>query len=298
VNRHFQFVTPTPSSNNLMRMSTSSSLATARESFHALPLDGSDIVVDVSHQDMSASQQIEAQPQQPPDQKQLQQEQVQLEEDQALLQQQDPDLVQDLVNATRMPSHAEPRTGVFFSGSYHGLSLAGVGVRAKKLMGISEINVYAVGIYLDVQAAKKVLASKFGVDMSLHGDAVCDEVNKADGINKTAKIILTLSVTQAQFLGALEERLAPQLKAAGALGLLNAFRKQFEGVSFSRGTDVTLSSNNNGQLTTKVNDDVKGVLNSPLLCRALFSIWLGHDSVTPGATSTFVATMEKLTQQA
>eukprot|EP00983_Pelagomonas_calceolata_P102839 1158851-Pelagomonas_calceolata.AAC.7 len=120
------------------------------------------------------------------------------------------------------------------------------------------------------------------------------------------------------------------------------------------GTDVTLSSNNNGQLTTKcsislpstfqaswhamqlqmlqdyvfallgwrcavdynlaeqcmrdaqpphtcsihVNDDVKGVLNSPLLCRALFSIWLGHDSVTPGATSTFVATMEKLTQQA
>eukprot|EP00983_Pelagomonas_calceolata_P102838 1158851-Pelagomonas_calceolata.AAC.6 len=34
--------------------------------------------------------------------------------------------------------------------------------------------VYAVGIYLDVQAAKKVLASKFGVDMSLHGDAVCD----------------------------------------------------------------------------------------------------------------------------
>ncbi|KAF5836855.1 chalcone-flavanone isomerase-domain-containing protein [Dunaliella salina] len=302
VNRHFHFVTPTPSSNNLMRLSTGSSLATARETFEPLPLDGSDIVVDVSHHGdfVSAPQQPEVLPQHPvdPQKQQQQQEQEQMKEDQALLSQQDPDLVEDLVKATRMPSHAEPRTGVFFSGTYQGLNLSGVGVRAKKLMGMSEINVYAVGVYLDVQAAKAGLSSKFGVDMALHGDAVCDEINKAECVDKTVKIILTLSVTQAQFLGALEERLAPPLKAAGAMDLLNAFRKQFKDVSFSRGTDVTLSCENNGQLTTKVNDEVKGVLNSPLLCHALFSIWLGHDSVTPGATASFVATMEKLTQQA
>jgi len=47
----------------------------------------------------------------------------------------------------------------------------------------------------------------------------------------------------------------------------------------------------------QVNNEVKGVMHSLLLCRVLYNIWLGQESVTPGARASFAATMEKLAQR-
>jgi len=50
--------------------------------------------------------------------------------------------------------------------------------------------------------------------------ADCAEVISSENINKTIRIVLTLNVTHSQFLGALEEKLAPPLKAVRGLQLL------------------------------------------------------------------------------
>eukprot|EP00983_Pelagomonas_calceolata_P026365 827688-Pelagomonas_calceolata.AAC.2 len=151
--------------------------------------------------------------------------------------------------------------------------------------------------------------------------SMLQDFTASEAIKKSLRLVITYgSLTRLQFLNALEERLGPPLKTvggapcgscsdakidaltlptktfqlcvaflcaiyaarAGELSTLEAFRKQFDDVSFEKGTEVVFSTTGK-QLLTKVSKRVdnreKGMLMSPVLNRALLQVYLGPDSV-------------------
>uniref|UniRef100_A0A7S3VI24 Chalcone isomerase domain-containing protein n=1 Tax=Dunaliella tertiolecta TaxID=3047 RepID=A0A7S3VI24_DUNTE len=186
----------------------------------------------------------------------------------------------------------EPATGVPFPKFLDKLELTGLGVRAKRVLGLKTINVYALGIYCDKDAARKELYPRYG--HSHPNQALLDDFTASEAIKKSLRLVITYgSLTRLQFLNALEERLGPPLKTAGELSTLEAFRKQFDDVSFEKGTEVVFSTTGK-QLLTKVDNREKGMLMSPVLNRALLQVYLGPDSVTPESKKTFEVAMEAL----
>ncbi|KAF5836856.1 hypothetical protein DUNSADRAFT_5347 [Dunaliella salina] len=172
----------------------------------------------------------------------------------------------------------ESATGAPFPKFLDHLELTGLGVRAKILLGgLKTINVYALGIYCDKGAARRELYPRYG---HIHPtQALLDDFTASEAINKGLRLVITYgSLTRMQFLNALEERLAPPLKKAGELSTLEAFKRQFDDVTFQKGTEVTFF-NTGRQLLTKVDNKEKGMLASPVLNRALLQVYLGPDTV-------------------
>lgn len=73
---------------------------------------------------------------------------------------------------------------------------------------------------------------------------------------------------------------------AGELSTLKQFRAAFDGVDFSKGTEVVFSQVG-GTLTTKVGGAVQSTISSPVLCAALLAVYLGPDPVAKDAKVTF-----------
>ncbi|GIL81042.1 hypothetical protein Vretifemale_10171 [Volvox reticuliferus] len=189
----------------------------------------------------------------------------------------------------------EPATGYEFPSEYCYLrtkncpSLAGLGVRSKKII-IKDIHVYALGIYVDVPAAKSALSSfkKKSVDELAKDQSFYNAVVSASNVEKTLRLVISSRlVDQKKFLEALEERLAPRLKQAGQPETLVKFKKQFDGVHFERGLEIAFTCPDNKNLVTKIGGQQKGVITSSALCSSLFDIYLGSDPVSKDAKDTF-----------
>ncbi|GIL50624.1 hypothetical protein Vafri_6760 [Volvox africanus] len=189
----------------------------------------------------------------------------------------------------------EPATGYAFPPEYCYLrekncpSLAGLGVRSKKII-IKDINVYALGIYVDVAAAKSALSSfkKKSAEELVKDQSFYNAVVSAGNVEKTLRLVISSRlVDQKKFLDALEERLAPRLTKAGEPGTLVEFKKQFDGVHFERGLEIAFTCPDNKKLVTKIGGQQKGVIASGALCSSLFDIYLGSDPVSKDAKDTF-----------
>ncbi|GFH25788.1 chalcone_isomerase domain-containing protein, partial [Haematococcus lacustris] len=89
-------------------------------------------------------------------------------------------------------------------------------VRVKKILGLKNINIYALGIYVDSAAAKKALGSKFkslDKETLANSQALLDEVLACESIEKTLRLVISFgALKRSQFVEALNERLAPGLK--------------------------------------------------------------------------------------
>ncbi|GFR51217.1 hypothetical protein Agub_g13590 [Astrephomene gubernaculifera] len=190
---------------------------------------------------------------------------------------------------------AEPATGYEFPLEYCYLrtkqcpSLAGLGVRSKRIV-IKDINVYALGIYVDATAARSSLAAfkKRPAEDLERDQAFYDAVVSSPNVEKTLRLVISSRlVDNKKFVEALEEQLVPRLKKAGEPGAIDAFRNQFDRISFSEGMEVVFSSTDNKNLAVKVAGEQKGVICSPALCSSLFDIYLGSDPVSKDAKATF-----------
>jgi len=162
--------------------------------------------------------------------------------------------------------------------------LAAIGVRSKRLLGIKNLHIYAVGVYVDGAAAKKALAHQFKSSETedlAKNQAMFDSLIAADSVEKTVRLVISFgSLKRTQFLDALEERLVPALKEAGESAVLDQFKDQFNSVEFRRGMEITFTSVGN-KLVTKVDGESYGAVTNPAFTSALFNIWLGPDSVSP-----------------
>eukprot|EP00775_Hariotina_reticulata_P003049 gene3049-3330_t len=174
-----------------------------------------------------------------------------------------------LTASAQLPVHTfgaaqvEPATGFNYPDEFcvltkkHCPHLAGVGVRAKRILGIKNINVYSVGLYVEGSAAKKALHKHKGkdADQLLANQKVFDELIDSHSFEKSLRLVISFgSLKRSQFVSALEERLKPALaKAAEPASTMQAFEGWFDNISFKKGTEVAFASHHKGQLVAKIN---------------------------------------------
>lgn len=189
----------------------------------------------------------------------------------------------------------ESATGTAFSGQVcvfsHGKDcpkLAGIGVRSKRLLGLKNINVYTLGLYVDGPGAKRALRSKHqGREASslASNQRLYDDVTKAE-FEKTLRIVINFGgLSREKFISTLDEAMQPPMQQAGEVPMLDSFKAQFDEVKLQKGTELLFSSIGKGKLLTQVNGKQMGVLESPALVHSLFSIYLGPNAVSPEAKS-------------
>jgi len=188
---------------------------------------------------------------------------------------------------------AEAATGIQFPAEFcfltkkHCPELAGVGVRAKKLLGLKNINVYAVGLYVEPHAAKKALHEYKGQsgDAIVNNQAAFDAVINNQSFEKTLRLVISFgALKRSQFVNALEERISPALKKLGEPdSTMKSFQQLFDGTSFKKGTEVAFAAGHKGELHTSIDGKEVGVIKSANLVKALYGVYIGSDPVSPDA---------------
>lgn len=200
-----------------------------------------------------------------------------------------------LIARASVASVVEPATGVSFPsslvppGGSDELALVGAGVR-EKTFAIVSVKVYGVALYLSEAAAAALTpwsgkgASELAKDASFY-KAIVD--SSAD---KSIFIVLVRDVEGSQFWNALNEALAPRLKAAGASDeALKQFGKVLESRSLKKNTGIYLTSSQSSTLHVGISEDVTInptpseptlSVESSALVEALFDVYLGSSLVS------------------
>ncbi|EFN51273.1 hypothetical protein CHLNCDRAFT_55230 [Chlorella variabilis] len=205
------------------------------------------------------------------------------------------------------PPVQEKRTGTVFPGELEYCAgrrgcpaIAGAGARTKRIAGVKNLDIYALGLFVDPSAVRGALQGKFrgadpaslAKDQKLFDGSDCTRLSAAElvsheGIEKTLRIVITSGmVKQRPFLEALEERLEPPLKQAGELEALQRFKRQFDGAPFRRGLQITFCASGT-KLTTTIDGKQVGTIASRQLTRALLDIYLGTNPASKGAKDSF-----------
>lgn len=175
--------------------------------------------------------------------------------------------------------------------------LAGVGVRKKRLFGLKDIKIYAVGLYVDprdVQAKVRPVYSR-SQEGQLDQQTFNDVMDR--DVKKTVRLVMHYGkLTSQKLVHALRERCEKPLAIAGKLGDLEVFESWFENMHLKKGLAIAFSADQ-GMLVTRVEGRVIGQIDSPELCRALFDVYLGSDPVSPDAKENFGKGMEGLLEK-
>lgn len=198
----------------------------------------------------------------------------------------------------------EPRTGTEFPKDFCHLSkancpcLVGVGSRRKRLLGLKNVDVYALGFYIDEEAAQKTLGPKFGSAGSsswAKDQSLCDEVVNSREVEKTVRIVITSGmVNHDRFLGSLKESLVPACEKAGDVESLPQFEQLFEGADFRKGMELAFTSTKGGGLAARIDSRDVGEVNSPAFTKAFFDLYLGGSPVSPDGKSNISEGLAKL----
>ncbi|EIE20825.1 chalcone isomerase [Coccomyxa subellipsoidea C-169] len=164
-------------------------------------------------------------------------------------------------------------------------ALIGTGARAKKLAGLKNIDVYAMGFYIDSRAAKQELGRDFDClpPVSLeHNQVLAERLKTANNIEKTVRIVVTSGmVNQSRFSKGLRESLEPRLKQTGDTAALDEFEALFKGAQFYKGLEMSFTNTKNGSLALRIGNKEVGQVHAPGFTRAFFDLYLGTDPVSP-----------------
>jgi len=179
----------------------------------------------------------------------------------------------------------EPNTGVSFpSVFYETKQLAGVGVRKKSILGLKNINVYAFGVYVDENSLKEKLVDKYG-KMSVTELKDSKEFYE-DVIGNDLSLTVRLEIVYGKLSigsvrSAFEESIGSRLqKFSGSQNkeLLQRFTSQFkDDHKLPRGTKIHITRFPGHILQTKIDEKEVGSIQSQLLCRSLFDLYIGED---------------------
>lgn len=200
-------------------------------------------------------------------------------------------------------AQTEPKTSTFFDerfcqrGNSKCGSLAGVGVRSKKIAGVKTINVYALGLYVDVPAAKGALRSYRNKppEVLAKDQSFYDALIKADSVDKTIHMSISFGhISSSQFWEAIREQLAVPMQRAGADADLQQFAQTFEGIKFRKGLPLSFCISKGGVLTSKIDGKDAGTVQSPALCQSLLGVYLGKSAVSPDAKESIGSGLAKL----
>lgn len=172
--------------------------------------------------------------------------------------------------------------------------LAGTGIRTKTFL---KVQVYALGLYLDPDAAAVSLAGWKGQTAKglSKSEAFYTDLVAGD-FGKSLRLVLTREVSGKDMAAALEDALEPRLERAivrlgkrGRLEDLVRFREFFGLDRLSRDAEVVFSVLPGGRLVAAIDGRIRGEVDSPALCWALFDVYFGRKPVSKKARRTAVS---------
>ena len=201
------------------------------------------------------------------------------------------------------PSRAEyvgPTSGRAEPGAE--LLYAGAGARAKSLLGLANVNVYAVGLLINpasvsagVRAAlgKVPNVAEWAASPSCQG--ALDEIARDDGVEKIIHLVVKFPRLKPPMLRkALDERLVEPMTAGGQKEELAQFQELSEGLQTKRGDTISFCLLGGGDMLLLNNGVEVGTVRSALLCSELLDIYLGASAVSPGAKEAIAAGIHRL----
>lgn len=204
-----------------------------------------------------------------------------------------PDAVRERESGTAFPIVLVPPGGT----KPH--RLVGTGIRQRTIF---RVNVYAFGLYVDPTGAEAALAAFAGRPAAALGrDVRFSRRVLALDFGMTLRLVMTRTVAGGDvadaFDDALRPRMAPRRQESGdadAAAALARLRSHLDVDEVQRGTEIVLSCEPNGRLTTSVGQAQQAPIESPTLCRALFDIYLGEDPIARDARRNIIDGLVRL----
>ncbi|XP_012476201.1 fatty-acid-binding protein 1 [Gossypium raimondii] len=179
----------------------------------------------------------------------------------------------------------EPKSGVSFPAVLgSSLTLLGVGLRKKSILGLKNIDVYAFGVYANGDDVKKFLSEKYGNLSTFelkNSKDFNNDLMEAD-ISMTVRLQIVYSKLSIKSIrSAYEESVGSRLqKFSGSDNkeLLQRFTSQFKDeYKLPRGSLVELSKEPGYVLKTIIDGKEIGSIESKLLCRSILDLYIGED---------------------
>ncbi|MFQ6045984.1 MAG: chalcone isomerase family protein [Gemmatimonadales bacterium] len=174
--------------------------------------------------------------------------------------------------------------------------LTGTAIRTKTIL---KVKVYAYGLYVDADAARDALTRWRGLSAAeLAEDDAFYAALLEDNIGKTLRLVMTRDVGGEDMAEAFDDALAPRIEAydrdhgtSGGLRVLEQFRSYFNLEELTKETELVFTCLPGGRLVTSVAGSVRGELESPALCWALFDVYLGENPIMKKGKETVVERM-------
>ncbi|MCO5596425.1 hypothetical protein L7F22_050488 [Adiantum nelumboides] len=198
-------------------------------------------------------------------------------------------------------TNAKFPTSLVAPGGSSTLSLVGTGYREKNIAFI-KVKVYAIGVYVDAGVTTSLAMWKGRSEEQLCKDPSFFKAVIEATMEKAIKIVLVRDVDGATFWAALDEAVAPRLKAsnAGVAGqeALDAFGEVFKGRSLKQGTSIYLTWVQPFKLQVAVSGDsmvpesVEASIVSADLVSSLFDVYLGENPVSPSTKASVASELK------
>lgn len=185
-------------------------------------------------------------------------------------------------------------------------TFAGAGPRAKSIMGLASLNVYAVGLLINpdrvserIQAAlrKEPDATAWAASASCQG--ALDELAQDHSVEKIIHLVVKFPRLKPPMLRkALDGHLKQPMTAGGQKAELEAFQKLSEGLQTRKGDSVSFCLLEGGEMRLLNNGEELGVVRSPLLCSELMGLYLGASAVSISARNSMAEGIHRIVTEA
>jgi len=165
-------------------------------------------------------------------------------------------------------------------------ALAGLGIRDKRVIAMT-IDVYALGLYLNVSQCRATLGSKYGDatrgDLKASSRQLFDDITRStESLARTIRIVIQFSgMTPKMLVKAFDERLEKVMKEAGESHVYSELRSGLSSINLYPGRVILLRMKTNGFLIASSDNEILANVQSHTLCQATTGIYLGTDSASP-----------------
>ncbi|KNC82381.1 chalcone-flavanone isomerase [Sphaeroforma arctica JP610] len=184
----------------------------------------------------------------------------------------------------------DPKTGKMFKDELDGYKLSGCGPRQKKIFFVN-VNVYAVGLYLDSAEVSEAFSDMKGKKLKdFQMENFYTKFCKAK-INKKVAMIIARNLTPAQLSGGLAEGLKPRSKDKANVDKLEDMLKD---ETFNDDCRVTFTVSKEGVFTLQVDDKKWDPWDCPDLCNAITGVFFDHNCISPEARNGMMTNMPSL----
>ena len=205
-----------------------------------------------------------------------------------------------VAQSTALDTVNEPRSGVPFPvsltppGDTTPHWIMGTGVRQRTIF---RVKIYAFGLYVDPEGARASLsrfarlsASTLERDESFYRHLL--DLN----FPMTLRLVMTRTIDGNDVAEAFDDALRPRMTRAVTdtnnsreLAVLERFRGYLEVDEVRSGTEIVFSCGPAGRLTTSVGGDERPPIDSRVVCRALFDVYLGEDPISNDGKRSIIA---------